>query len=159
MNRLIILISLLAFSALSTFAQNDSIIAKKAFGGYKFEHNGQLVSPKAMLKIMEQNEEALTYMKKAKTNSDLSMILGFSGGFLIGWPVGTAIAGGDPNWLLAGIGAGILIVGIPVAKAYTTNALKAVEIYNSGQQSFHFHDGVKLYLGLADHGVGLRLIL
>jgi hypothetical protein len=157
MNRLIILISLLAFSAVSTFAQNDSIIAKKAFGGYKFEHNGQIVSPKAMLKIMEQNEEALIYMKKAKTNSDISMVLGFSGGFLIGWPIGTAIGGGDPNWLLAGIGAGILIIGIPVAKAATTNALKAVEIYNSSQQSSYFHNGVKLYLGLADHGLGLKL--
>lgn len=78
-------------------------------------------------------------------------------GFLIGWPIGTAIGGGDPNWLLAGIGAGILIVAIPVSKAATTNALKAVEIYNSSQQTSYFHNGVKLYLGLADHGLGLKL--
>ena len=157
MNRLIILISLLGFSAVSTFAQNDSIIATKTFGGYKFEQNGKIVSPKAMLKIMEQNEEALTYMKKAKTNNDISMVPGFSGGFLIGWPIGTAIGGGDPNWLLAGISAGIIIIAIPVAKAATSNALKAVEIYNSSQLTSYFHNEVRLYLGLADHGVGLKL--
>lgn len=157
MNRLIILFSLLVFSTLSTWAQNDSIIATKTFGGYKFEHNGKIVNPKAMLTIMDQNQEALIYMKKAKTNSDLSLVLSFSGGFFIGWPVGTAIAGGDPTWFLAGIGAGLLLVGIPVARAANTNALKAVEIYNSSMQSTYFRNGMILHLGLVDHGVGLSL--
>ena len=35
------------------------------------------------------------------------------GGFLIGWPLGTALAGGDPNWTLAAIGAGCVAIAIP----------------------------------------------
>lgn len=42
-------------------------------------------------------------------------ILAGIGGALIGWPLGTAIGGGDPEWALAGIGAGFLAIGIPVA--------------------------------------------
>ena len=41
-----------------------------------------------------------------------SYVFGFSGGALIGWPLGTAIAGGDPVWYLAGIGAGLIGVGV-----------------------------------------------
>lgn len=42
-------------------------------------------------------------------------ILAAIGGGLIGWPLGTAIGGGDPEWILAGIGAGVLAVAIPLA--------------------------------------------
>lgn len=35
-------------------------------------------------------------------------IFGFSGGYLIGWPIGEAIGGGDPQWYLAGIGTGLV---------------------------------------------------
>jgi len=157
MNRLIILSSLLVLFTLSASAQNDSIIASKAFGGYKFEQDGKMLNPKAMLKIMEEDQEALIYMKKAKTNSDLSMVIGFTGGFLIGWPIGTAIGGGDPNWVLAGVGAGLLVLAIPVSKAYNTNALKAVELYNTSQRSAYFQNGIDLNLGLTENGVGLKL--
>lgn len=42
-------------------------------------------------------------------------ILGGVGGFLIGWPLGTLIAGGEPEWVLAGMGAGVLAVAIPLS--------------------------------------------
>ena len=151
----------LLFSILGTCtlaAQNDSIKVTKGFGGYKFEHNGKYVNPRAMLNIMGDNPEALPYMKKAKTNSDLSMAIGFTGGALIGWPIGTAIGGGDPNWVLAGVGAGILLLAIPTTKAFNRNALQAVDIYNSGQQGAYFNDGIKINLGSTDHGLGVKLV-
>lgn len=42
-------------------------------------------------------------------------ILAAAGGALIGWPLGTAVGGGDPEWILAGVGAGVLAVAIPLA--------------------------------------------
>lgn len=32
-----------------------------------------------------------------------TIILSYAGGFMIGWPIGTAIGGGKPAWALAGI--------------------------------------------------------
>jgi hypothetical protein len=158
MNKTIICLAIIIFSTCNAFTQNDSIIATKAFGGYKFEQDGKMINPKTMLKIMENNPEATSYMKKAKTNYDLSMAIGFTGGFLIGWPVGTAIGGGDPNWILAGVGAGILLLAIPTTKAFNENALKAVEIYNSSQRSSYFQNGIQLEFGLTYNGFGLQLI-
>ena len=157
MNKSILLFSLLTFLTVSVFAQTDSITATKVFGGYKFEHQGQLVKPKAMLQIMAENQEALVYMKKAKSSYDISMVIGFSGGFLIGWPIGTAIGGGDPNWILAGVGAGLLVALIPISNAANANALKAVEIYNSSQKSAYFHQGINLDFGITDNGIGMKL--
>ncbi len=41
-------------------------------------------------------------------------VLAIPGGALIGWPLGTAIGGGDPEWYLAGIGAGLVAIAIPL---------------------------------------------
>ncbi|MEZ5017166.1 MAG: hypothetical protein R2800_08950 [Flavipsychrobacter sp.] len=42
-------------------------------------------------------------------------VFGAAGGALIGYPLGTALGGGDPEWLLAGIGAGCLAIAIPLS--------------------------------------------
>ncbi|HEY9178263.1 MAG TPA: hypothetical protein VIN07_11250 [Flavipsychrobacter sp.] len=41
-------------------------------------------------------------------------VLAIPGGALIGWPLGTAIGGGDPEWYLAGIGVGLVAIAIPL---------------------------------------------
>ncbi|MFN4246647.1 MAG: hypothetical protein ACK4EY_02930 [Flavipsychrobacter sp.] len=44
-----------------------------------------------------------------------AQILGGIGGGLIGWPVGTYIGGGDPEWTLAAIGGGLVAIAVPLA--------------------------------------------
>lgn len=44
-----------------------------------------------------------------------AQILGGIGGGLIGWPVGTYIGGGDPEWTLALIGGGLVAIAVPLA--------------------------------------------
>lgn len=133
--------------------QENPVTYKKVFGGYTFTQNGKALKPKAMLDLFQGNEKALAAMKKAKSNYDPAVALGFIGGALIGWPLGTAIGGGDPNWALAGIGAGLVIAGIPLSSAFNKNAIKAVDIYN-GTNS---RSSAQLHYGLTPNGAGLLL--
>src|SRR5688572_33467694 len=81
---------------LSAQPQEGDITMKKTFGGVKFYQDGQLLKAQQVLKIMEPHEEAFSEFKKAKSNYDAANVFGFIGGFMIGWPLGTAVAGGDP---------------------------------------------------------------
>lgn len=157
MRSLILLIFLFSIS-LSVHAQLDSIIATKgALGGYRFEQSGQYLNGKALLQRLEVDEEAYVLMKRAKSNSDISSVLGFAGGLMIGWPLGTAIAGGDPNWLLAGIGAGCLAIAIPISISASKGMFEAVEIYNSRLNGSYFEQGLLLRFGVTTGGVGVTL--
>jgi len=142
---------------MGVFAQHDSIIATKVFAGYKFEQSGVLLNGKALLRSMEIDQEAYAMLKKAKTNSDIATVFGFAGGLMLGWPLGTAIAGGDPNWLLAGIGAGCLAIGIPLSMSASKGMLRAVDIYNSNLNGTYFEQGLLLKLGLTAHGIGMTV--
>lgn len=152
---LIITTVLLCYSNLFAQNQSDSIEVKKRLGTV-FIQNGRYLTPRQLLDITESNPEAYKEMKIAKTNYDVGTVFGFAGGFLVGWPVGTAIAGGKPNWTLAGIGAGLIVVSIPFSSAYTKHAKNAVNIYNNGIRQ----TGMKnfdLKLGLASNGIGLKI--
>jgi len=96
-------------------------------------------------------------MKWAKSNSDIATVLGFSGGLMIGWPVGTAIAGGDPNWVIAGVGAGFLAIGIPLSIRASKGMFQAVEIYNSNLNGTYFEQGLLIRLGVTSRCVGLKV--
>ncbi len=148
---------LFSIVSISLLAQSDSITATKAFGGYRFEQNGEYLNGKALLQRMVGNEEAYVMMKRAKSNSDISTVLGFAGGLMLAWPVGTAIAGGDPNWIVAGIGAGCLAIGIPLSIRASKGMFQAVEIYNSNLNGTYFEQGLLLRLGITTSGVGLRV--
>lgn len=155
--RLVVFSILFSIVSISIFAQSDSITAIKAFGGYRFEQNGEYLNGKALLQRMAENEEAYVMMKRAKSNSDMATVLGFTGGLMIAWPLGTAIAGGDPNWIIAGVGAACLAVGIPLSIRASKGMFQAVEIYNSNRNGTYFEQGLLLRLGITTGGVGLRL--
>ncbi|MFN0016090.1 MAG: hypothetical protein ACKVU2_16225 [Saprospiraceae bacterium] len=135
--------------------QTDSIEVRKAFGTV-FRYKGKNLSPKQLHEMVASIPEANQSMEKARSNYTTANIFGFIGGFLVGWPLGTAIGGGDPNWGLAGIGAGFIVLSIPFSSAYNKHAKNAVNLYNSGPK----HTGLpetELHIGMTDHGMGLRL--
>ena len=103
------LILLFVCSAFVCVAQN--IEMKKGFFGTRFYSDGRMVKPGEVLEIMRSDDEAYAHFKKAKTNYDVAGVLGFIGGALVGWPIGTAIGGGDPEWGLAAVGGGFIILG------------------------------------------------
>lgn len=85
------------------------------------------------------------------------MILGMAGGAMVGWQLGAALAGGDANWTVAGIGAGLIVVTFPITKSYNKKVNQAVEIYNESYKKTSFWQRSELKLGFTGNGVALAL--
>lgn len=153
----IIFIWIFIISVFGSYGQSksDTIEIKKALGTV-FQQQGKNLTPRQLLEITQSNAEAYKAMKTAKSNYDISSVFGFAGGFLVGWPIGTAIGGGKPNWTLAGIGAGLIAVSIPFSIAYTKNAKIAVNLHNIGLRSTGLSNA-GLKLGLTSNGVGVTV--
>lgn len=134
---------------------SDSITVKRTFGTV-FQQHGKNLTPRMLLDITQSNPEAHNEMKLAKNNFDAGYALGLAGGALVGWPVGTALAGGDPNWTIAAVGAGLIVVSIPFSSAYVKRAKKAASIFNSQLKKLGFNR-MDLKIGCTHHGIGLSL--
>jgi uncharacterized membrane protein YedE/YeeE len=155
--RKIFTLGLLLILSYSLYGQSisDTIEVQKAMG-VVFLQKGQKLTPRQLLEISESNPESYAEMKIAKGNYDAGSVFGFTGGFLVGWPLGTAVAGGDPNWTMAAIGAGLIGISIPFSVAYSKHARKAVEIYNGGLKQTGFNS-VETRVGLTSGGSGLKI--
>jgi hypothetical protein len=132
MNRIILLLlSGLFFNGCLACGQNlsDSIQIKKKFGTV-FIQNKKKMTSKQLLEVTKRNLEAYNEMKIAKSNSTISSVFGFIGGMMVGFSLGTAIAGEKPNWAVAGIGVGFITVSIPFSISYNKHAKRAIRIYN-----------------------------
>jgi len=133
----------------------DTIQIKRGYGVSFYQKNRKL-SPKALLGITYSNLEAYKEMQIAKRNSDASGVISFIGGFLIGWPIGTALSGGEPEWKLAGIGAALIAITIPMTTAYRKHTIKAVHIYNDGLKEIGYNQ-TELKLNLVSNGIGIKM--
>ncbi|NOT75597.1 MAG: hypothetical protein HOP08_11755 [Cyclobacteriaceae bacterium] len=160
MKRHLFVLCVLSFGiSFSSVGQVDSLIMHKTFGGARFEYKKDtsvfIVSPKQVLDIMKNDAEALAEFKKAKSNYGASGVIGFIGGALIGFPVGTAIAGGQPEWGLAAGGAALLLIAvIPLDKAFKRHSENALNIYNR-KHNTAFRPRTNYFLS----GLGLKVII
>jgi len=151
------LLSFFLLLILTAQAQRDSLTyLQGAFGGATFYQNGIELRPRDLVNLTSGNPEAYAYMKRAKTNSDWSQVLGAIGGFMIGWPLGTAIAGGDPEWGLAAGGVGVLLLSIPLTSGFKKNAIKGAEIYNSSSPPEASKNDFSLEITVSENGPGLK---
>ena len=106
---------------------------------------------------MKNNKEAFELIESAKSNQTWGMILGAAGGGLIGYPIGTAIGGGDPNWTIAGVGAALLVATIPIVKGFNKKTTKAVKLYNDDLLTTGSKFSPKFNLNLKGTGIGLSM--
>lgn len=151
---LVTCILLFSFIVISGQASHDSIVVKHRLGPVFLKNNRPLV-PGQLMEITKSNQKAYYEMKIAHNNYFASIPFQYAGGFLIGYPVGTAIAGGDANWTLTAIGVGLLGISMPFISAYNRHAKKAVEIYNRGLRApTPLPD---LRLGFTGNGLGLKI--
>lgn len=160
MKSFFIILVLCVFGAFQLNAQTfgQRIEAEKVFAGYKFTKNGRTLSFKQLANEMEPNRAAYEALKPARTNSTIAAIVGGAGGFLVGWQLGAAIGGGEPNWVMAGVGAGLIGISIPITAKANRQAMEAVEIYNSslgGTFKPIYHP--QLLIGSTANGFGLSL--
>jgi len=141
----------------NSFSQtsDDTIKIKKVFGGYQFIQNGQKLRMGQLVTIMQPNEQAYKQIKSAQSNKTFADILGVIGGFLIGWPIGTAIGGGDPNWAMAGIGAGLIVVSFPLMSKANKWSIAAIESYNQSLKTGSIQKKPELHLAFKGNSIGL----
>ncbi len=159
MKRIAVIMTLLTLSLTFTFGQTvtDSITMEKVFGGYQFYQGYKRLNMNQLVSTMKPNEQAYKQIKSAQSTYTVAMIFCYAGGFMVGWPIGTAIGGGEPNWAMAGIGAGLIVVAIPIGHSFNKKAKQAVDTYNGRLQSISFRDTSELKLSMTGNGVGLIL--
>lgn len=159
MKRIAIIVTFLTVSLTFTYGQtvSDSISMKKAFGGYQFYQGEKRLNMNQLVNAMKPNEQAYNHIKSAQSTYTFASIIGFAGGFMVGWPIGTAIGGGKPDWTMAGIGAGLIVVSIPISQKFNKQAKQAVDTYNGGLQTNSFWNKNELRFFMTGNGVGLTL--
>jgi hypothetical protein len=157
---ILLILSLLFLQTNIVFGQStsDSITIVKKGLGTSFYYNTKKLTTKELTEITRSNSEAFQEMTSAKTNQAVGTVFGFIGGFLVGWPLGTAIGGGDPNWTLAAVGAGFIGVSIPFSIAYTKRATRAVDIYNADLRTASVNK-LQLNFGVSQNRIGLKMKL
>lgn len=154
----ILLSSVFCCSILLAFSQSvtDTIEIKKSFLGPVFRQGGENLKMKDLLAITQSNPEAYRYMKKARNKNTVGSIFGGVGGFLVGYTVGTAIAGKDAKWAVAGVGAGLIGAGVLFSVDAGKNAKKAASTYNQALQNSG-SGTMRVEAILAANGIGIRL--
>jgi ABC-type antimicrobial peptide transport system permease subunit len=159
MKKIALIITLLTvvFSVSYGQASNDSISMRKVYGGYVFYQGNSRLNMNQLVMAMENNEQAYQEIKSAKSTYTIASIIGFAGGFMVGWPIGTLIGGGEPNWTMAGIGAGLIVVSIPISESFNKKARKAVNTFNVTTQTSSFWDKNELNFSMTENGIGLTL--
>ncbi|MEQ8471956.1 MAG: hypothetical protein RIC35_12265 [Marinoscillum sp.] len=135
----------------------SSIIMRKEFVGYQFYQEEKRLGVKQLLEAVRSNYQAYQQIQSAQSIHSLAVILSSAGGFMVGWPIGTAVGGGDPNWKLAAVGAGFLAASIPISLTFNKKVRKAVNIYNSGLQTSTFKKKSEFKLLVGANTVGLTL--
>jgi hypothetical protein len=153
MRQLILLIFF--FSFLSNSYAQKKLSVYKTFGGVVYEMDSLTVSPKQVKMLLKQNPEAYAEFKVAKRKASISSILGFTGGLLIGLPLGEAIAGSNPEWIYAGGGALLLVGSIPFSISFRGHAMNAIDLYNSHLPT----SSVKIKPSLYFCGTGVSLVI
>lgn len=154
-----LLICTLLIACTSIFGQtkSDSIVMKKVFGGYQFYQNEKILNMAQLATVFQANEQAYREFKSAKSSYTLATVIGCVGGFMVGWPIGAALGGGEANWTMAGIGAGLIVVTIPIINKFNKQAKTAVETYNGGQKTGSLLENTELRFGFTGNGIGLAM--
>lgn len=147
-----LVLSLLAL-ALFQISLAQEIKAYKTFGGVRFEMDTVTLGLNQVLTIVKENPEAYAELKRAKTNYNAAGILGFSGAILIAFPIGTAVAGGSPEWGLAAGGAALLLASIPFTTAFRSHTMQALDLYNGKNKTSRIKPELRFY------GTGARLTI
>lgn len=153
MKYLIIFLVTFCFFGAKAQTTSDSVYVARGFLGYKYYQNEMRINFNQLPLAMEENGEAYNLIKKAKSSYTLATVLGGTGGFLLGWQLGTALFGGNPNWALAGVGGALIIVSIPFNSKAINLSFEAIDIFNSGLSSTSRRP--EMSIGFTGNGAGI----
>ena len=142
----------------SKTAMKDTIEIIKKSLGYQYKYKGEMLSLNQLGNILDKNQTTQSLYKSAKGTSGFLNVLGFAGGFCIGYGLGPLLYGRAPNLGLAGIGAGILVISLPIVSSAENKLKKAVDIYNTNiPKSAYTPFQYEMKLAIISNGVGVRI--
>ncbi|MEL6359065.1 MAG: hypothetical protein AAFQ01_03915 [Bacteroidota bacterium] len=128
MKHLVLLILLFSIGTVGLQAQSLEYFKKS--GTYKFSLDGERISYREAVNFLDSYPQVQELVKKAANGYGFTNVIALIGGGLIGWPIGTALGGGDPEWALLGIGAGLVIVSIPIQNGANNKVVEGMTIYD-----------------------------
>jgi hypothetical protein len=132
-NLIILLVFLFSFTS-KILAQNPQVSQDTAHfqnSGvlYKGVHYNKPPQIESIL-LKEPNEQISSLLESYKSNRGASNVLGFIGGFGIGWSLGGTISGKPFNTGIFAGGAGVLIIGFIVNGSANNKLRQAIAEYN-----------------------------
>jgi hypothetical protein len=157
MKRLFIFSVLILLSAVSASAQstNIEVVEKGLFKNKVYVKCGIEMTPAQLVTLFQNDPNMKDYYKPIALNNVASTLLNSIGSALIFWPVAEWLSdNSNPNWNLAYIGAGCVVLSIPFKNAFNKHAGRAVRYYNSG---YHKTSAVHINLNLDSNGLGLAM--
>jgi hypothetical protein len=137
--RLTLFLVIVTLLCLAATASADQIVVKKNFwGGWRYSTDsvtfqGVGASGDKIKELLADDSTGLSEMKSFASSSGLSIATGIPGGVLVGWPLGTLIAGRDwtdTNTLMLAIGAPLCVMSTVFDMKAGSHLKKAVARYN-----------------------------
>jgi hypothetical protein len=95
-----------------------------------YRQHGAVLDSKSLVEGLKGEPDAGHYVRRAEGLGVLASLFEAAGGGLIGWPLGTKLGGGEPNWTLAYVGSGCIAVAIPLLIAEIGSYSAAVDAHN-----------------------------
>ncbi len=126
----VIILFLSQLNQLCAQSRTDSITVIKRWSTI-YVQRGQNLSMGGLLYITKDNPAAFAEMKKAQNRYTLSFLSGCIGGACVGYPVGTALGGGIPNWNIAFAGAAFIGMSIAFEHSFNVHATRGARLHNS----------------------------
>ncbi len=100
--------------------------------GNTYAQGGEVLDHRDMLDKLGEEPQTASQISGAKTLGTIAMVGATVGGALVGWPLGQAAAGRtDPEWALAAVGGGVILVSLPLAFWGDSKVSDAVMTHNA----------------------------
>lgn len=139
---------------------SDKPVEIDSFGKRGFYQNHKELNVRNLKAAMKSNPRSTALMDKAAVNNTWSQVMGFIGGFALGWEAMNIIRGESLNVPIAAAAVLFTAGSLVLAKAYRDKSLEAVNIHNTYTKSWRPGDRetrMELKFGSSQSGVGFTL--
>jgi hypothetical protein len=110
----------------------DTIEIRKHKGSERYYYHGLKISTQQVEQIVMQNDSVYRIIQKAKTMQGVSVVLSFSGGFILGWGISSSLLAGEfmPLGVVGGIA--LIVTSIPFEVSFKNGMRRSIQTYNNG---------------------------
>jgi hypothetical protein len=96
-----------------------------------YRQDGQLLESSDMLDKLAKEPDSAPHVQRARALVTVAAVLAGVGGALVGYSLGQKITGQSPTWELAYVGAGAIVVALPLEIWGVSSVNSAVQAHNS----------------------------